>query len=262
MTSSPITDSLNSKSPNGAMIFIKFLTKENINKIYGLNNCQILDYKSLNSVVYKNNDIYLVERNNEILEGYGGVIKDIFNNDSFMLKMDIDRNIYFAAKKNIKFFMLVLFILGIFMNILCMEILNKLLLKRIHTIEKTLNYVSKTADLSVRLDTQGNDEITSLNKNFNNMFNFLEKSQEQIIENQKKYNYLFSSVITNFSYNKIVKNNNSDIVDFKVVEINNYFGELLNTDKKNIIGENISSFIPSILNENPILAKSIKKFLL
>ncbi|MDS1005272.1 EAL domain-containing protein [Clostridium sporogenes] len=258
MTSSPITDSLNSKSPNGAMIFIKFLTKENINKIYGFNtNFQIIDYKNLNSVVYKKNNIYLVERNNEILEGYG-VIKDIFNNDSFMLKTDINRDIYFAAHKNINFFMFAIFILGIFMNILFIEILNKLLLKRIHTIEKTLNYVSKTADLSVRLATEGNDEITSLNKNFNNMFNMLETSQEQITENQKKYNYLFSSVITNFSYNKIVKNNNSDIIDFKIVEINNYFSELLNTDKESIIGENISSFIPSILNENPILAKSIK----
>ncbi len=76
------------------------------------------------------------------------------------------------------------------------------------------------------------------------MFDMLETSKEEIIENQKKYNYLFSSVITNFSYNKIVKNKDSDIIDFKVVEINNYFSELLNTDKKNIIGENISSFIP------------------
>nr|WP_242568638.1 hypothetical protein [Clostridium botulinum] len=33
----------------------------------------------------------------------------------------------------------------------------------------------------------------------------------------------------------------------------------MNTDKENIIGEHISSFIPSILNENPILTKSIKK---
>ena len=43
----------------------------------------------------------------------------------------------------------------------------------------------------------------------------------------------------------------ANIIDFKVVEINNYFSELLNTDKENIIGEHISSFIPSILNENP-----------
>nr|WP_235838151.1 diguanylate cyclase [Clostridium tepidum] len=176
-----------------------------------------------------------------------------------MIKTNINRDIYLAAKKNIKFFMFNIFILGVFMTILFIEILNKLILKRIHTIEKTLNYVSKTADLSVRLSMEGNDEITSLNKNFNNMFNILERSQEQIIENQKKYNYLFSSVITNFSYNKIVKNNNSDIIDFKIVEINNYFSELLNADKKNIVGQNISSFIPSILNENPILAKSIKK---
>ncbi len=91
------------------------------------------------------------------------------------------------------------------------------------------------------------------------MFDMLETSKEEIIENQKKYNYLFSSVITNFSYNKIVKNKDSDIIDFKIVEINNYFSELLNTDKENIIGEHISSFIPSILNENPILTKSIKK---
>ncbi len=196
-----------------------------------------------------------------MIESYG-LIKDIFNNDAFMLKLNITRDIYFAAKENIKFFVFVMFILGIFMSILLIKILNKLVLKRIHIIEKTLNYVSKTADLSVRLDTTGNDEITSLNKNFNNMFDMLETSKEEIIENQKKYNYLFSSVITNFSYNKIVKNKDSDIIDFKVVEINNYFSELLNTDKKNIIGENISSFIPSILNENPILIKSIKKSLL
>ncbi|NFQ15762.1 EAL domain-containing protein [Clostridium sporogenes] len=259
ITSSPVTDSLNSKAPNGVMIFIKFLTKENINKIYGNNtNFQIIDYKNLYNVIYKKNNIYIVEGNNNLIESYG-LIKDIFNNDAFMLKLNITRDIYFAAKENIKFFVFVMFILGIFMSILLIKILNKLVLKRIHIIEKTLNYVSKTADLSVRLDTTGNDEITSLNKNFNNMFDMLETSKEEIIENQKKYNYLFSSVITNFSYNKIVKNKDSDIIDFKVVEINNYFSELLNTDKKNIIGENISSFIPSILNENPILIKSIKK---
>ncbi|MCR1935205.1 hypothetical protein NSA27_11080 [Clostridium tepidum] len=54
MTSSPITDSFNSKPSNGAMILIKFLTKENINKLYGSNiNFQIIDYKNLDSVIYK-----------------------------------------------------------------------------------------------------------------------------------------------------------------------------------------------------------------
>ncbi|MGO5076064.1 EAL domain-containing protein [Clostridium sporogenes] len=259
ITSSPVTDSLNSKAPNGVMIFIKFLTKENINKIYGNNtNFEIIDYKNLYNVIYKKKHISIVEGNDNLIESYG-LIRDIFNNNAFMLKLNITRDIYFAAKENIKFFVFVIFILGIFMSILLIKILNELVLKRIHIIEKTLNYVSKTADLSVRLDTTGNDEITSLNKNFNNMFDMLETSKEEIIENQKKYNYLFSSVITNFSYNKIVKNKDSDIIDFKVVEINNYFSELLNTDKENIIGENISSFIPSILNENPILTKSIKK---
>ncbi|AVQ37879.1 bifunctional diguanylate cyclase/phosphodiesterase [Clostridium botulinum] len=259
MTAAPITDTLNSKTPNGAMIFIKFLTKESINKYNDNNtNFEIIDYKNLYNVIYKKNDISIVEGNDNLIESYG-LIKDIFNNNSFMLKLNITRYIYFAAKENIKFFLFVIFILGIFMSILLIKILNELVLKRIHTIEKTLNYVAKTADLSVRLDTTGNDEITSLNKNFNNMFDMLETSKEEIIENQKKYNYLFSSVITNFSYNKIVKNKDSDIIDFKVVEINNYFSELLNTDKENIIGEHISSFIPSILNENPILTKSVKK---
>ncbi|APH15574.1 diguanylate cyclase domain protein [Clostridium sporogenes] len=259
MTAAPITDTLNSKTPNGAMIFIKFLTKENINKIYGNNaNFEIIDYKNLYNVIYKKNHISIVESNDNLIESYG-LIKDIFNNNAFMLKLNITRDIYFAGKKNIKFFIFVIFILGIFMSILLIKILNELVLKRIHIIEKTLNYVAKTTDLSVRLDTTGNDEITSLNKNFNNMFDMLETSKEEIIENQKKYNYLFSSVITNFSYNKIVKNKDSAIIDFKVVEINNYFSQLLNTDKENIIGENISSFIPSILNENPILTKSIKK---
>ncbi|KIN80576.1 EAL domain-containing protein [Clostridium botulinum] len=259
ITSSPITDSLNSKTPNGAMIFIKFLTKENINKIYGNNtNFQIIDYKNLYPVIYKKNNIFMIEHNDHLLESYG-LIKDIFNNNAFMLKLNINRDIYFTAKENIKFFIFVIFILGIFMSILLIKILNELVLKRVHSIEKTLNYVAKTADLSVRLDTTGNDEITNLNKNFNNMFDMLETSKEKIIENHKKYNYLFSSVITNFSYNKIIKNKDSDIIDFKVVEINNYFSELLNTNKENIVGENISSFIPSILNENPILIKSIKK---
>nr|WP_307897127.1 CHASE4 domain-containing protein [Clostridium botulinum] len=259
MTAAPITDTLNSKTPNGAMIFIKFLTKENINKYHDNNtNFEIIDYKNLYNVIYKKNDISIVEGNDNLIQSYG-LIKDIFNNNSFMLKLNITRYIYFAAKENIKFFLFVIFILGIFMSVLLIKILNELVLKRIHTIEKTLNYVAKTADLSVRLDITGNDEITSLNKNFNNMFDMLETSKEEIIENQKKYNYLFSSVITNFSYNKIVKNKDSDIIDFKIVEINNYFSELLNTDKENIIGEHISSFIPSILNENPILTKSIKK---
>ncbi|NFK79612.1 EAL domain-containing protein [Clostridium botulinum] len=259
ITSSPITDSLNSKTPNGAMIFIKFLPKENINKIYGNNtNFQIIDFKNLYPVIYKKNNIFMIEHNDHILESYG-LIRDIFNNNAFMLKLNINRDIYFTAKENIKFFIFVIFILGIFMSIVLIKILNELVLKRVHSIEKTLNYVAETADLSVRLNTTGNDEITNLNKNFNNMFNMLETSKERIIENHKKYNYLFSSVITNFSYNKIIKNKDSDIIDFRVVEINNYFSELLNTDKENIIGENISSFIPSILNENPILIKSIKK---
>lgn len=54
MTAAPITDTLNSKTPNGAMIFIKFLTKENINKYHGNNtNFEIIDYKNLYNVIYK-----------------------------------------------------------------------------------------------------------------------------------------------------------------------------------------------------------------
>lgn len=66
------------------------------------------------------------------------------------------------------------------MSILLIKILNELVLKKVHSIEKTLNYVAETADLSVRLDTTGNDEITSLNKNFNNMFDMLETSKEKL----------------------------------------------------------------------------------
>ncbi len=54
MTAAPITDTLNSKTPNGAMIFIKFLTKENINKYHDNNtNFEIIDYKNLYNVIYK-----------------------------------------------------------------------------------------------------------------------------------------------------------------------------------------------------------------
>ncbi|MCS4437636.1 hypothetical protein JTS92_03800 [Clostridium botulinum] len=136
ITSSPITDSLNSKTPNGAMIFIKFLPKENINKIYGNNtNFQIIDFKNLYPVIYKKNNIFMIEHNDHLLESYG-LIKDIFNNNAFMLKLNINRDIYFTAKENIKFFIFVIFILGIFMSIVLIKILNELVLKRVHSIEK------------------------------------------------------------------------------------------------------------------------------
>ncbi|EJO5346308.1 EAL domain-containing protein [Clostridium botulinum] len=258
MTSAPITDSLQSKPPNGSMIFVRFLTSSNLSKIYGdMGNFDIINYKSLSNVIYNENDIYIVERDENTIETYC-LLKDVFNNNSFMLKTNINRDIYSAAKSNINFFIFVIFVIGIFMCILLIKILNELVLKRIHNIEKTLNYVSVTTDLSVRLDASGDDEISNLNKNFNIMFDILEKSEKQIIENEKKYNYLFSSVLTNFSYNKIIKDKNSNIIDFKVIEINNYFTELLNTEKKNIVGQNISSFLPSILDENPILKKSIE----
>ncbi len=51
----------------------------------------------------KKNDISIVEGNDNLIQSYG-LIKDIFNNNSFMLKLNITRYIYFAAKENIKFF--------------------------------------------------------------------------------------------------------------------------------------------------------------
>ncbi|MCS4483707.1 hypothetical protein JQ038_18930 [Clostridium botulinum] len=77
----------------------------------------------------------MIEHNDHILESYG-LIRDIFNNNAFMLKLNINRDIYFTAKENIKFFIFVIFILGIFMSIVLIKILNELVLKRVHSIEK------------------------------------------------------------------------------------------------------------------------------
>lgn len=44
----------------------------------------------------------MIEHNDHLLESYG-LIRDIFNNNTFMLKLNINRDIYFTAKENIKF---------------------------------------------------------------------------------------------------------------------------------------------------------------
>ena len=112
----------------------------------------------------------------ETVFGYT-LIKDIFEKPAIYLSVELDRDIYQQGLKALAYFIVLLLVVGLVFGLLTLQLLEKVILSRVASLNESVRSHSVNGNLSERLAVTGNDELSNLGNEINRMLEALEKSE-------------------------------------------------------------------------------------
>ncbi len=74
------------------------------------------------------------------------------------------------------------------------------------------------------------------------------RAEDSLHESESKYRSLFENMMSGFAYHKVVLDENSQPVDYQFLEVNDAFERLTGLKRDDIIGKNVTEFLPKIKN--------------
>ncbi|WMJ79192.1 diguanylate cyclase [Clostridium sp. MB40-C1] len=172
----------NSNLSRGAFLLVKPLKSTNIEYLYENLSLNTEVLKPVKFDYKRENNIFVNIKNKHILEEYI-LIKDIFGKDALSINLSINRGIYNTVENSVYMYMILLFFVVFLSSYLFFIFLNKIILKRVMNIRNVVMEIKNTQNFSLRIKnaSQNEDEIAELNREFNNLLNVLENSQNQLI---------------------------------------------------------------------------------
>lgn len=173
----PILKSNKEGPIRGTLLIGRFLDEEKLNyfstitqlsvSVYPFSNLSFLfyQYPFLSS---NEDEITIQPINGTHIAGYT-VLDDVFGNPVLFLKVTLHREIYNQGLNVLQNLFIALFITTVFMIIVTILIIDKFVTSRLTSFSKSVGEVQSIDDLRKNIDVEGNDEISVLGKNINNM---------------------------------------------------------------------------------------------
>ncbi len=197
IASTTVTDGNKSKPPIGMTVFGRLLSPlilQNINRTVSVNSALFLPEqiaknstltKAFNAALNQDNAHIIISPDDQnTLHGYS-IIKDINGKPIGMLQTTTARILYMSGLKMISYYLFCFIALGISFSLLMLWLLRTLVIKRLESLDRTVQEIGQKNALSQRVEEIGNDEISSLSKQINRMMGVIEIAQEKL-ENRVK----------------------------------------------------------------------------
>ncbi|EKD70460.1 MAG: signal transduction histidine kinase [uncultured bacterium] len=137
------------------------------------------ELKRVYSDSLKNNDIHVnVSKNEDELYGYL-LLKDIDNKPIAIIKGIMTRAIYQSGITTITYFNYIFFGFGTIFVIVLSYLLRRIVITRLEKLNKAIINIEAKKELSLRVNEEGEDEITSVEKETNKMLSTIEEYSDQ-----------------------------------------------------------------------------------
>ena len=190
IASEPILTSNNEGPMKGALIFGRYFDESAISSLAKKTELSIdvfrLDrpdeFNELSDVSSKINDenpFYITTLDSKNIAGYT-VLEDIFGHPALLLRINMTRDIYRQSMATLVTFASIIFAVCILLGAMTLILLNKTFLKRLLELGNDVRRIGKEKDISKRVATKGNDEISVLANDINSMLNNIEKTQDKV----------------------------------------------------------------------------------
>jgi len=192
ITCQPILTSAGQGPPRGVLIFGRYInesTSTNLAKltrfpvdIQPLNQKNLPDnYQQARQALSPQAPILVQPLNETTLVGYV-LLTDIYNQPALILRTEIPREIYQQGQLSQQYLMAEIILLGLIFGGVSVFLLERFVLARLTHLSKGVSQIQAKRDLSLRLSVSGQDEISSLTLNINEMLQTLEKTQREVSE--------------------------------------------------------------------------------
>nr|WP_307991918.1 EAL domain-containing protein [uncultured Niameybacter sp.] len=146
-----------------------------------------------------------------------------------------------SVKSNINLLTGILITLYIIVNFILALIIERLVVKRIVKINKGINHINSSKNLSERIHVdESQDEIGVLENDINKMFDSLEAANESIMAKETKYSGVLKTMTNGFAYYRVERDDKGRYVDAICEEFNDALAHMLEVDKERMIGKKFS----------------------
>lgn len=188
---------------------------------------------------YGGQPIHLIYHEDSI-ESYYPVGKQ-YGEGEFYLKVKEPLVVKESTKKNIDILTAILIILSIIINLILGILVERIVVKRLVKINKQINHINTSKDLSERLSTDDcKDEIGILERDINEMFDSLQLANQHIVLNEAKYSSVLQTMTNGFAYYHIKKDEYGKYIDAICEEFNDALASILGVQKESMIGSRFS----------------------
>ena len=175
--------------------------------------------------------------NSKSIAGYG-LLNDIYGKRALILRTAIPRDVYASGTSTMRYLLIALLLMAVLVSALLYYALGKLVISRVGRIGSYVSDIGASADLTKRLPTKGNDELSRLGRNINGMVDTLQKSEQALEVKQQaeeKLRLTIESVVEGIATTDL-EGTITDTNDSKVL-LHGYFW------KAELIGKNVLDLI-------------------
>jgi PAS domain S-box-containing protein len=242
IVSRQVLTSVNKGPSTGVIIMGRFIDSEVIDGLSATTNLPITmltaqnagdkpEFKSVLGHISPAAPVYVKEQDKKEISGYA-LVNDLRGNPSLVFKIDRPRDIYAQGLKATAIMHSSLLLVGIFVCSVSMFLSKKYIFSRVSAISKSVSDIAEKGDVSGRITATGNDELSRLAGNINNMLESLENSEGK----RRSQRELISHILAN-TLNAILAVNKSE----EIVLANPAFTKLFGLERVTLTGKNIVS---------------------
>lgn len=202
-------------------------------------------------------DIKLKEKDNEIGGYYE--LSQIAGDKTYYLEISEPSLVTSKMKTNTILFSVLLIIISILFNAFLLAIIEKLVVKRLASLNKEINSIRHSKRLEQRIpDDNATDEIAMLTRDINAMFHSLEDYNKRILSNEQKYSKLVDGLDNGYALFKLLRDKAGNVKDAFVVEVNASLVEMFRTTKERITAGSFSTLISENIKDENIVTEILK----
>ncbi|RPI25005.1 MAG: HAMP domain-containing protein, partial [Chloroflexota bacterium] len=188
VASHPIVTSEYEGPIRGALIMARYLTPSEVNRLAGLTHMALSfslyddpqldpDFLTAKSSITGDQPVYIKPVDSETVAGYT-LFEDIYGDPALILRVMIPRDIYSHGQASITYFFWALIAVGLLLGSLTILLLERFVLSRLAKLNKDVNEIGASGELSAQVSTQGNDEISGLAREINRMLESLDNTEQ------------------------------------------------------------------------------------
>jgi PAS domain S-box-containing protein len=227
--------------------------------IVGLNGSlersQMLALESLRN----NSEFYIIDSNESTAMVFS-LINDIHGQPKFLLSTQISRAAFQQGSSTLFVMFAFLVLIGVDLIVVSFLLINNVVLSRVTKLENDVRKIRNGSSSNERITLNGNDELSSLSYEINDMINSIEKRNLELRESEARYRSIMEQSVVAI----MIVNLENDTI----LRANPAFGDLFgySEDEIHMLGlssistpntSNIEDVLRSISKEHPVVGKEI-----